>query len=73
MAIKRYFLSKDNTITNAFKENPDPLEFFRDIRNNFFNSIDEFYEKFFNYCFEKFPQTLSLEESITLSMYAQLC
>jgi peptidoglycan/xylan/chitin deacetylase (PgdA/CDA1 family) len=41
--IKAYFF----VYTNAFSEEPDPLEFYRDYRNNYFDNIDEFYAQFF--------------------------
>jgi peptidoglycan/xylan/chitin deacetylase (PgdA/CDA1 family) len=41
--IKAYFF----VYTNAFSEEPDPLEFYRDYRNNYFGDIDEFYAQFF--------------------------
>ncbi len=32
----------------AFSNNPPPLEFFRDFRLNFFDSVDDYYDLFFN-------------------------
>ncbi len=33
--------------TNAFKTNPESLEFYRDFRNNYFDNIENFYLEFF--------------------------
>ena len=41
--IKAYFF----VYTNAFIDHPDPLEFYRDYRNSFFDSIEDFYRLFF--------------------------
>lgn len=51
-SIKGFFF----VYTNAFKKNPDPLEFYRDIRNNYFKDIEEFYSVFFRICINKFPE-----------------
>ena len=50
-SIKAFFF----IYTNAFNGNPDPLEFYRDLRNNYFDSIDDFYAKFFQLFKKTFP------------------
>ena len=50
-SIKAFFF----VYTNAFSYNPDPLEFYRDLRNNYFDNIDDFYEKFFELFEKNFP------------------
>ena len=42
LKIKSFFF----VYTSIFEDNPDTLEIFRHFRNNYFNSIDDFY-KFF--------------------------
>ena len=51
LSIKAFFF----VYTNAFSANPDPLEFYRDLRNTCFENIDDFYKIFFYYCNEEFP------------------
>lgn len=41
--VKAYFF----VYTNAFSKDPDPLEFYRDYRNSYFENIGEFYAQFF--------------------------
>ena len=43
LKIKSFFF----VYTSMFEGNPDNLEVFRYFRNNYFNSIDEFYENFY--------------------------
>jgi peptidoglycan/xylan/chitin deacetylase (PgdA/CDA1 family) len=43
LKIKSFFF----VYTSVFEGNPDNLEVFRYFRNNYFNSIDEFYENFY--------------------------
>ena len=43
LKIKSFFF----VYTSVFEGNPDNLEFFRYFRNNYFKSIDEFYENFY--------------------------
>ena len=43
LKIKSFFF----VYTSMFEGKPDNLEFFRYFRMNFFNSVDEFYDKFY--------------------------
>jgi peptidoglycan/xylan/chitin deacetylase (PgdA/CDA1 family) len=43
LKIKSFFF----VYTSIFEENPDTLEIFRHFRNNYFNSIDDFYINFY--------------------------
>ena len=51
MKIDSFFFAYND----AFDETSGALEFYRDFRNNYFNSIDEFYEEFM----QKFAKLLS--------------
>ena len=41
--------------SSVFGDNPDPLEYYRDFRNSYFNNIDSFYESFFMHFNDKHP------------------
>lgn len=53
--VKAYFF----VYTNAFSEEPDPLEFYRDYRNNYFSNIDDFYAQFFRIFLVTRPELFS--------------
>ena len=44
LKIKSFFF----VYTSIFNDKPEMLEIFRYFRNNYFNSIDDFYIEFFN-------------------------
>ena len=49
------------THSSAFGKSPDPLEIFRHFRTTCFDSIDEFYEEFFEYLRNKDAKEFSIQ------------